>query len=247
MRCRRQKKPLSESDCMSTIDLLSKIVIAYLLGSIMGSLLLGRWRGVDIRSSGSGNAGGTNALRALGWRFAIAVVFIDVGKATLATWLGMQILIGDSFSPLAQGLWCGVFCMLGHAYPIFYRFRGGKAAACLLGVLVVAQPILLLPFLICFVLTLLLTGYVSLATIIAAVGLPFSSYFVLQSPERELMTTFSVIALLLIIFFHRSNVLRLWRHEEYRFEKIWLFAKPQSPTPQSPTPSAEHQRDNLSK
>ena len=113
-----------------------------LLGSISGSLLLGRWRGLDIRRHGSGNAGGTNALRVGGWRFALGVVVIDVGKGALATLLGAWSL--DSWAvPLDQN-WqmasCAFAAVLGHCWPVFFGFRGGKGAGTAIGCILVLSP-----------------------------------------------------------------------------------------------------------
>src|SRR5687768_1118739 len=103
------------------------LVAAYLLGSISGSLLLGRLRGVDIRTQGSGNAGGTNALRTQGWRFALGVVLIDVGKGALAAALAGFVVPGASHSGWTLA---AVFAAVaGHVWPLFHGFRGGKGAA----------------------------------------------------------------------------------------------------------------------
>jgi glycerol-3-phosphate acyltransferase PlsY len=121
-----------------------KLLVAYLIGSVSGSLLLGRWRGVDIRTLGSGNAGGTNALRTQGLRFALGVMLIDVGKGALATWIGLQ---GEAEATMALrvALCCGFAAVLGHVWPIFHGFRGGKGVATVIGLLLVLWPMLLLP------------------------------------------------------------------------------------------------------
>src|SRR4249919_393222 len=96
------------------------LFVAYLLGSLSGSLLLGRLRGVDIRTQGSGNAGGTNALRTQGWRFALGTVLVDVGKGALAAWLARR--FGHDHWTLAVVL----AAIAGHVWPVFHGFRGGK-------------------------------------------------------------------------------------------------------------------------
>jgi glycerol-3-phosphate acyltransferase PlsY len=120
------------------LELGLKTLVAYLLGSLLGSLVLGRLKGVDIREQGSGNAGGTNALRTQGWSFALGVIVIDVGKALLAVGVlpGLDLPLVGIDRSLARG-WLTVACatavVVGHVYPVWYEFRGGKGAATLLG------------------------------------------------------------------------------------------------------------------
>jgi len=111
--------------------IVATIVVAYLIGSVSGSLLIGRFKGVDIRRQGSGNAGGTNAFRTQGALFAIAVVIIDIGKGAIAAgWL--PLLVRDlanstsGISPISFSLSCGFAAVLGHVYPVYHRFKGGK-------------------------------------------------------------------------------------------------------------------------
>src|SRR4249920_691181 len=112
--------------------LVGAVLLSYLLGSLSGSLLIGRLHGVDIRRAGSGNAGGTNAFRTQGWRFALGVALIDVGKGVAATWLGMHVA-AVAPSPVdtayAQAALCGFAAVVGHCWPVFFGFRGGKGAA----------------------------------------------------------------------------------------------------------------------
>ena len=128
--------------------LLIKIVLAYLLGSVSGSLLLGRLKKVDIRAQGSGNAGGTNAFRTQGLVFALGVVVIDVGKGFIAAWWIPTLNFGGAGLNLNSGLIvmaCSFAAVLGHCYPIWHGFRGGKGAATAIGTLIVIEPWLLLP------------------------------------------------------------------------------------------------------
>ena len=139
-------------DGRPVLELGVKSLIAYLLGSVSGSLLLGRLRGVDIRELGSGNAGGTNALRTQGWQFALAVMAIDIGKAVLAVGVlpGLDLpFIG--IKPRVDRHWLAVACaiavVVGHVYPLWYDFRGGKGAATLIGAVAVLAPAALIPVL----------------------------------------------------------------------------------------------------
>ena len=203
------------------IELLLKALLAYLIGSISGSLVLGRLRGVDIRSSGSGNAGGTNALRSQGWWFALGVVTIDIVKGALAVaWLPRLELLGQplGFATVAA---CGLGAILGHNYPIFFGFRGGKGAATYIGTWLALLPVILFPVLGAFVIMLVLTGYVGLSTMTAAlISIP-ATWF-LASGEQTAMTAYAVVAAALIVFAHRSNIARLLAGRENRFEKVRL-------------------------
>src|SRR5579871_4691792 len=124
-----------------------RCLLAYLLGSLMGSLIVGRlYGGVDIRTVGSGNAGGTNALRTQGKVFALWVMLIDVGKGVLATAVvpGLPLPFSSSAPPLDLG-WtaalCGALAVFGHVFPLFFGFRGGKGAATFLGCVAVLMPL----------------------------------------------------------------------------------------------------------
>ena len=196
------------------------LLVAYLLGSLSGSLLLGRLRGVDIRTQGSGNAGGTNALRTQGWKFALGTVLVDVGKGALAAWLARR------FGPPVAAAWLMPACVLaavaGHVWPVFHGFRGGKGAATLVGGLLVAWP-LAVPCLIgVWALTLVLTGYVGLSTVLAGLSLIGVAAVTDASPVRW---AFSVLAALFIVFTHRGNILRLYRGVEPRFERVRVLAR----------------------
>ena len=156
------------------------ILSAYLLGSVSGSLVLGRLKRVDIRTMGSGNAGGTNALRSVGFGFALGVVIIDVGKGFLAAGV-IPDLFGSELAwvPLA----CGFASVFGHCFPIWHGFRGGKGAATLIGTLLAISPWLILPMLGAWILTLVLTGFVGLATVLSGFAL-FPSALWLHNPSE---------------------------------------------------------------
>ena len=141
------------------------LCVAYLLGSLSGSLLLGRLRGVDVRTMGSGNAGGTNAFRTQGLRFALGVVLIDVGKGALAAWLALR--FAPEWAWPAAGL-----AVLGHVWPVWHGFRGGKGAATAVGALLVLWPLAVPLMLGVWLLVLVTTGYVGLSTVLATASLP---------------------------------------------------------------------------
>jgi acyl phosphate:glycerol-3-phosphate acyltransferase len=205
------------------IELVARVVVAYLLGSISGSLIVGRLRGVDIRTQGSGNAGGTNALRTQGWRFALGVVFIDVGKGVLAAWLGGYALS----EPLAlrMAMLCGFAAVLGHVWPLFHGFRGGKGVATVLGALLLLWPMLLLPLLGVFAVVLVTTGYVGLGSILAGWSMLPAVWLLGGDAARDEWLVAAVVVGLFLLFTHRVNVQRLRAGTEHRFERVRLFAR----------------------
>lgn len=193
------------------------LLVAYLLGSVSGSLLLGRARGVDIREHGSGNAGGTNAFRTLGWKFALGVAAIDIAKGVLATWLALRLApVGQPLSVSEHGYAAAAIAVVGHIWPLWHGFRGGKGAATAAGGLLVLWPWLLPPLVLVWLLMLLATGYVGLSTVVAALTVPLWARWMDASPERW---AFAIAMALLLVFTHRGNLLRLWRGEESRFER----------------------------
>lgn len=198
------------------LSVIINTVLAYLVGSVSGSLLLGRFRHVDIREFGSGNAGGTNALRAQGFHFALGVVIIDVGKGALATSLPLWLDWGmapHSAAPLA----CALAAVFGHCYPVWHGFRGGKGAATAVGGLILIQPLALVPMLTVWFICLGLTGWVGLSTMLAGVTLVPAMMW-LDASTAELIFAAAVAAFL--VFTHRKNIRAMLAREEYRFERV---------------------------
>ena len=207
-------------------DLIIKVVLAYLLGSVSGSLVIGRFRNVDIRAQGSGNAGGTNAFRTQGLVFALGVVVIDVGKGFVAAWLIPHLGFFDSagaVNPATVVMACGFAAVVGHCFPIWHGFRGGKGAATAVGAMIVIEPWLLLPLLITWLVTLIMTGYVSLSTIMAGFSLVPASW----AMDNNALMMFSLFLALFLLFTHRLNVQRLLGGTESRFERIHIFSRKQ--------------------
>ena len=206
------------------MELVIKIVLGYLLGSISGSLALGALRGVDIRKSGSGNAGGTNAFRTQGLLFALGVVIIDIGKGALAAyWLPGLDLPGVDLagSNASLALWCGSAAILGHCYPVYHGFRGGKGAGTLIGVLAVIAPSVLIPMLAVWLVVLILTGYVGLATMTAGVGM-LATILVSDGCTFCALTIFAIFMAVFLVFTHRSNIVNMSRGTERRFERAYF-------------------------
>lgn len=193
---------------------IGKLLVSYLLGSLSGSLLVGRLRGIDIRTMGSGNAGGTNALRSAGWRFAIAVVVIDVGKGAVAAWLGFMSLPGalaSTLDPLAQACASGFAAVLGHCWPVFFGFRGGKGAATTAGAILVIAPWTALIMAALWLSAVLIGRYVGLATVLAALAFPVLIVVLgaAGNPPPRTMLVFSLAIAALVLFTHRSNLSRM--------------------------------------
>lgn len=208
----------------SILIAIATLLAAYLLGSLSGSLLLGRAVGVDIRSRGSGNAGGTNAFRSLGWRFALGVVAIDIGKGALAAWLALIAAPYGAEIPAAGLAYASVLAAaIGHTWPVFFGFRGGKGAGTLVGGLLVLWPLSVPVLLLVWLLLLTTTGYVGLATVCAALCLiPASLLLPDGSPVRDI---FSLAAAAFIAFTHRINLVRLAAGSEHRFERARVLAR----------------------
>jgi len=201
-----------------------KIILAYLLGSVSGSLMLGRLKKVDIRSQGSGNAGGTNAFRTQGLVFALGVVVIDVGKGFLAAWWIPMLDFGGSPAVMDTKLLvmaCGLAAVLGHCFPIWHGFRGGKGAATAVGALIIIEPWLLLPLVITWLVTLIMTGYVGLSTVMAGFSLIPAAW----AMNNQTLMVFSAILAFFLLFTHRANMRRLLNGTENRFERIQIFSR----------------------
>jgi glycerol-3-phosphate acyltransferase PlsY len=208
------------------LELGIKVLIAYMLGTLLGSLLLGRLRGVDIRSMGSGNAGATNALRTQGKVFGLLVFVVDVGKGLLAVWwLPTAVIPGVGLDPELSRAWltmaCGFAVIVGHVYPVWFEFRGGKGAATVVGVVAAIELRLLVPLLLCWFAVLLLTGYVGLATMLSGVAL--IAAVCLLEPDNLPLLSFCAVVAVFVVFTHRSNIARMRAGEESRVRRLWLF------------------------
>ena len=209
------------------IELILKGVLSYLLGSIIGSLVVGRLiGGVDIRTLGSGNPGATNALRTQGKKVALAVLLIDLTKgwvatAVIATWV-VPAGIAAATAPLAA--WsasvCGIAVMLGHVYPLWYGFRGGKGVATLLGAVLGINAWLLLPMVLAWLTVVIAFGYVGLASILGAVALAVA---VALTHGGTPLLAFGILSVLLILYTHRANLARMRAGTEPRARRLWLF------------------------
>ena len=204
------------------IELGLKVTLAYLVGSVLGSLLVGFfYGGVDIRKAGSGNAGGTNALRTQGKVFALWVMAIDIGKGIGAAAVipplalpGVGIDASVDRSLVLYGV--AFAAILGHVFPVWFGFRGGKGGATAAGLVCYLAPAAALPVLGSWLLVVFLTGFVGLATITASlVAVVFLGITAL--PERSGLFVFACGTAALLIYAHRGNIRRMLDGTESRF------------------------------
>ncbi|MBF1993195.1 glycerol-3-phosphate 1-O-acyltransferase PlsY [Staphylococcus schleiferi] len=186
-------------------------IASYLIGSIPSGYLIGKiFFKKDIREYGSGNTGATNSFRVLGKPAGFAVTFFDIFKGFIVVFLSAL------FNVEIHGLLVGIFAIIGHVYPIYLKFRGGKAVATSAGVLLAVNPILLLILALIFFIILKLTKYVSLSSIIAAICCVIGSFFI---SDYVLLIT-SIAVSVLLIYRHSSNIKRIIKGTEPKIK--WM-------------------------
>jgi glycerol-3-phosphate acyltransferase PlsY len=195
------------------------IAIAYLMGGIpFGYLLVKLTTGADVRHAGSGNIGATNVLRTTGRAAGVATLLLDIGKGYLAVWLAGR--LAES-SPLWMAA-AALAVMVGHAYPVFLRFKGGKAVACFVGAFLCLTPVALVSTLVVFVVTVAWTRYISMGSIIAAATFPLAVWLIQRPASPVILAAF--LAGGLIIYKHSNNISRLREGREHAFR----FGAPKS-------------------
>lgn len=200
------------------------LVTAYLLGSIPSAVWIGKsFYGVDVREKGSKNAGATNTIRVLGLLPGLFVLGIDAFKGWLAVYLAR--FFGSSLPQhdylVYYQLLVGVFCVIGHALPVFASFRGGKGVATMLGVVIGLFDKIIPLVLAVFVVVFILTHYISVSSMSAAVSFPifYSCCSIwLHYDINTVQLCFSILVALFILWTHRKNIRRLIRHEEPKFK-----------------------------
>ncbi|MBU1048743.1 glycerol-3-phosphate 1-O-acyltransferase PlsY [Candidatus Bipolaricaulota bacterium] len=217
------------------------LILSYLLGAFPSSIVYGRlFRNIDVRKHGSGNAGGTNAWRVLGWKIGLPVILTDVAKGALASLVIARIPVGELPLELnVVALLCGVAALLGHVFPIYTRFKGGKGVATGAGMLLVNAPIPVACALGVFALTLFLFGKVSLGSILAAISLPIFVVCIDRFTSIDypiLLLALTIALALFILYTHRTNVQRLFKGQEKGFPKLQLWKKFLRPRRQMPQP-----------
>jgi len=195
------------------------IIAAYLLGSVPFGLLAAKCKGVDIRTQGSGNIGATNVWRVCGWRFGLPVFALDVMKGLAAVWLARWLVARFGGDAAWTAIAAAMACVIGHSFPLWLGFRGGKGVATSLGVFLGLMPLPSLAALFVWIVIFKVSGYVSLASIVAAITLPAAA-IVMQLTGRGFgwpVSGFAVVAGLLVILRHRTNIARLRAGIENRF------------------------------
>jgi glycerol-3-phosphate acyltransferase PlsY len=205
---------------MSIALLIITIAAAYLLGSIPSSVWYGiGYFGIDVRKHGSGNAGATNTFRTLGKRAGTIVMLIDVMKGWTATCLASLLFyigtIGET-ELLTYKILFGIIAIIGHIFPVFVGFKGGKGIATLLGMVLAIHPELASVCITIFILTLLASQYVSLSSILATLAFPVLSWIGVFGQPEPLLIVFGFVMFLLVVFTHQKNIIRLLKGNESR-------------------------------
>jgi acyl phosphate:glycerol-3-phosphate acyltransferase len=213
---------------MLTVYSVSALILAYLVGSIPTAVWIGKaFYGIDVREYGSGNAGATNTFRVLGKKAGIPVMLIDILKGFTATNLTFIIGISTtgghhSSSYVSYQLALGIVAVMGHLFPIFAGFRGGKGIATLFGMVLAVNPSAALLCVTVFVVVLLVTRYVSVSSIVAGFTYMIGVTFFFNDETNNLVVIFGMCICLLILVTHQKNIERLLKGKE---SKVNLFKR----------------------
>lgn len=204
------------------------VILSYLIGSIPNSIIISKAvSGIDIRNHGSGNAGGTNVMRVLGWKYGLVVIFLDALKGALAVVIISRLFYGplpfENVSPfddftLVQII-AGMSAVIGHIWTVFAGFKGGKGIATALGMLLTLITVDMLIAVGVFGLVVLISRYVSLGSIIAAISVPATLFirenlFHVDIPGYSTLFPFIIVVTALVIFTHRKNLVRIFNGNE---------------------------------
>jgi glycerol-3-phosphate acyltransferase PlsY len=206
---------------MSTVYHVIGLIIAYMVGSIPSAVWIGKYfYGIDVREYGSGNAGATNTFRVLGKKAGIPVLLIDVFKG----WISVNMAYLTDYHPGSEQfvnfqLVLGIAALLGHIFPVYAGFRGGKGIATLLGIILAVHPQAALLSIAVFIVVLLISRYVSLGSMIAAISFPVIIIVFFKSPIPSLVI-FSLVIAVLVLITHQKNIERLLRREESKTKLI---------------------------
>lgn len=216
------------------LNLLFVVIVSYLVGSIPNSIIISKLvKGIDIRNYGSGNAGGTNVFRVLGWKWGVLAIILDAFKGALAVIVVARLYL-DSFPftnitpfddfTLVQII-CGITAVIGHIWTAFAGFKGGKGIATALGFLLTIITVDMLLALIVFTLTVSLSRYISLGSLLAAVSVPLilivrENIFGVDIPGYHTILPFVTALTLLVIYTHRKNIDRLIKGSESKISFV---------------------------
>lgn len=207
--------------------LIVALVLSYLIGSVSFAVVVGKiFAKIDIRKHGSGNAGMTNVVRVVGVLPGIITFLLDFGKCVLACYIGQTlfehsdfIAFGDDFTSTVFVWACGIACIIGHCFPVFFRFKGGKGAASGLGLLFYSCPIAAVVAIAVFAIVFIVTRIVSLSSILATVSAVFSVWGYIASGVNDTYTSnwniyLCAVAVIIIVARHWQNILRLFKGTE---------------------------------
>ena len=204
---------------MLWLHVMAVVVVSYLLGSVNASILVSRKIfKVDIRAYGSGNAGSTNAFRVMGKKWAIPVVIADLFKGGLAVWFGYCMLVGFDLADLGK-LIAGLAVIIGHIFPVFFGFKGGKGVMTTAAVVAFVDPVVFAVVLGAFLVVALATRWVSLGSMVGATAIPVAMYYLhrQQGMETTLFVVLSTLIPIIVIAMHRANIQRIFAGTESRF------------------------------
>lgn len=198
------------------------LISSYLLGSLPAGYLAGRIAGIDIRKRGSGNIGATNVLRVLGKKYGYSVFFCDAVKGFLA--VSCAEVIAMTFAPAYEdwfGILAALFCVLGHAFPIWLKFKGGKGVATSAGTMLGLAPWATIIAVIVWIIVFEVTRYVSVASVTAAIVLPLAIgiFLALHWNDSRVIFYAAIVMASVVCWRHRSNVSRLLKGDEQRFSR----------------------------
>jgi len=197
---------------------LGLIILAYLIGSIPTALIISKkYFGIDIRDYGSGNMGATNTFRVLGKRYGTIVMICDIlkGMAAVSLFYFLPFYLNNELARTNFMIGLGLASVIGHVFPIFAGFKGGKGVATLFGMLLVVQPIVAICCVVVFLLALFLTRYVSLSSVLGAIMLPISVLWI-WNEEEFLYRLFALTIALMVVLTHQKNIGRILRGVETR-------------------------------
>jgi glycerol-3-phosphate acyltransferase PlsY len=205
---------------MTVIYIILEILVAYLLGSIPSAVWIGKMLyGIDVRQHGSGNAGATNVIRVMGYKAGIPVMLFDVFKGwlavQLAVWIPVPGLSPEMMIYLRIGM--GFAAVLGHVFPVYVGFKGGKGVGTIAGVGISLFPLAILLVLVVFIVVLVIKHYVSLASVLASLAFPLVVFFIIGVRHPGLIGLSLVVAVF-IPATHRKNIQRLLKGEERKFD-----------------------------
>lgn len=211
---------------MIILWIILSVIVAYLLGSIPTAVWYGlRFHGIDVRKHGSGNAGATNTFRVLGKRAGTIVMLVDILKGLSATMLAFFLIKMHAIDHgllVEYKLLLGVVAVVGHVFPLYTNFKGGKGVATLLGMVVSVQPLVALSCIIVFILTLTWSKYVSLSSLLATLAFPFLLMIPPFKTDEPILIFFGFLMFVVLAITHKKNIVRLINGDENR---TYLWAK----------------------